>query len=218
MLHTQQNQKMITEIPENKLYDLMLSLNGAERTFLPGEAMLLQGEENHRVFYLAEGSAHAVRVAADGREEDYAFLSRGSFFGDALAVSGTHQSPVCVMADSECHVISFPYEKLFHSELPDAQLLLRELLHSLAERFFLLQQRVNYLTRGSLREKLLAYLWDRRSEAGSDTFDIPFDREKLAAFLCCDRSGLSRELSSMRKDGLISCRKNRFTMLKGRSE
>ena len=41
------------------------------------------------------------------------------------------------------------------------------------------------------------------SYAGSLTFSIPFSRIQLADYLNCDRSALSRELSTMQKEGLI---------------
>ena len=45
-----------------------------------------------------------------------------------------------------------------------------------------------------------------------NSFSIPFSREEMAAFLCVNRSALSHELSLMRKEGLISFRKNEFTL------
>jgi len=43
-------------------------------------------------------------------------------------------------------------------------------------------------------------------------FDIPFDRQQLADFLCVERSALSAEISRLSKLGLITSRKNNFTM------
>ena len=40
----------------------------------------------------------------------------------------------------------------------------------------------------------------------------PFSREELAAFLCVNRSALSHELSVMQQEGLITFRKNIFTL------
>ena len=43
-------------------------------------------------------------------------------------------------------------------------------------------------------------------------FDIPYDRQQLADYLGVDRSAMSNELSKMQKDGLITYRKNEFTL------
>ena len=45
-------------------------------------------------------------------------------------------------------------------------------------------------------------------------FEIPFDRQALADFLCVDRSALSAEIGRLCKEGVISVRKNHFELLK----
>ena len=41
-------------------------------------------------------------------------------------------------------------------------------------------------------------------------FNGPISREELAAYLCVNRSALSRELSLMQEEGLITFQKNQF--------
>ena len=53
---------------------------------------------------------------------------------------------------------------------------------------------------------------------GTATFTIPFDREELASFLCVNRSALSHELTVMKRDGIIQCRKSTFTLLHWKEE
>ena len=64
----------------------------------------------------------------------------------------------------------------------------------------------------SMRDKLLSYLSEQAMINGSAHFTIPFDRQQLADYLGVDRSALSNELSKMQKDGLISFKKNDFTL------
>ena len=44
------------------------------------------------------------------------------------------------------------------------------------------------------------------------TFAVSFSREEMASFLCVNRSALSHELSLMEQEGLITFRKNVFTL------
>jgi len=64
----------------------------------------------------------------------------------------------------------------------------------------------------SMRDKLLSYLSEQAMVNGNSHFTIPFDRQQLADYLGVDRSALSNELSKMQKDGLISFKKNEFTL------
>lgn len=60
----------------------------------------------------------------------------------------------------------------------------------------------------------MAYLLAKAKETGSSSFSIPFDRQALADYLEVDRSGLSSELSKLRKEGYLDCCKNEFRLLR----
>jgi CRP-like cAMP-binding protein len=45
------------------------------------------------------------------------------------------------------------------------------------------------------------------------SFTIPFDRQELADYLEVERSGLSMEISKLKKDGIINSHKNHFELL-----
>ena len=48
--------------------------------------------------------------------------------------------------------------------------------------------------------------------AGSEYFEIPLGRMELAEYLCADRSALTRELNSMRQDGILDYDRNMFRL------
>ena len=45
------------------------------------------------------------------------------------------------------------------------------------------------------------------------SFDIPFDRQQLADFLCVERAAMSVELSKLQKEGLLVTKRNHFELL-----
>ncbi len=45
------------------------------------------------------------------------------------------------------------------------------------------------------------------------SFDIPFDRQQLADFLCVERAAMSAELSKLQKEGLLVTKRNHFQLL-----
>jgi hypothetical protein len=53
----------------------------------------------------------------------------------------------------------------------------------------------------------------RARESGNASFDIPFNREELAEFLSVDRSAMSSEPGRVKTGGLLTFRKNLFTLL-----
>ena len=76
----------------------------------------------------------------------------------------------------------------------------------------LYQCKINYISHKSIRDRLLSYLSFQAVQQGSYSFEIPFNRQELADYLCVDRSALSNELSKMKKEGLLSCTKNKFEL------
>ena len=44
------------------------------------------------------------------------------------------------------------------------------------------------------------------------SFDIPFDRQQLADYLCIDRAAMSTEISKLQKEGYIKTNRNHFEL------
>ena len=86
-------------------------------------------------------------------------------------------------------------------------------MKDLAQKTIIFHQRIEIISKRSTREKLLAYLDIQAKKTGSNSFTIPFDRQDLADYLEVDRSGLSAEISKLRKEGVLEAEKGRFTLL-----
>lgn len=61
----------------------------------------------------------------------------------------------------------------------------------------------------------MAYLNRASREQGGFSIKMPPDRSAMAEYLNVDRSALSRELSSMKRDGLINYYKSNFELKYG---
>ena len=58
----------------------------------------------------------------------------------------------------------------------------------------------------------MAYLRAVAQQKCTAEFDVPFDRQQLADYLCVERSALSAEIGRLSRLGLITSRKNYFTI------
>ena len=65
----------------------------------------------------------------------------------------------------------------------------------------------------SARGRILSYLNTVALQKRTNEFDIPFDRQQLANYLNLERTNMSKELTRMKNDGIIECRKNHFRLL-----
>lgn len=75
-----------------------------------------------------------------------------------------------------------------------------------------LNQKLSYTSRGTTREKLLAYLSDQAKQNQSNEFTIPFNRQELADFLGVERSAMSAEISKLVKLGILETQRSTFKL------
>ena len=91
--------------------------------------------------------------------------------------------------------------------------LVRNLLTLCSEKNLQLSRRVLHTSPKSIRKRLLSYFSECIKRTGSYEFDIPYNRQQLADYLNVERSALSRELSYMKRDGIIDYHKNTFRLI-----
>ena len=84
----------------------------------------------------------------------------------------------------------------------------------LGEEYRLLLEKIEVCTQSSLREKILAYLTMLSRRQGQKYIISPLSRTEMAAYLQSNRSAMTRELSLMKRDGLIDFDGSTFVLLK----
>ena len=87
------------------------------------------------------------------------------------------------------------------------------MLNIVSMKNILLTQKIEFTSKRTTREKLMAYLSVEAKKSGSSSFNIPFNRQELADYLSVERSAMSAELSKLRDDGVLSYHKNQFKLL-----
>ena len=81
-----------------------------------------------------------------------------------------------------------------------------------AKKLLLFNEKITHMSKRTTKEKLLSYLSAEAQRQGSLSFDIPYDRQQLADYLCVERAAMSAELSRLQKQGLLTTNKNHFIL------
>lgn len=76
-----------------------------------------------------------------------------------------------------------------------------------------LTQKMNVLSKRTIREKIMTFLISEASKNGSHKITLNFNRQELADYLCVDRSALSRELGKLKNEGQLDFNSNYFELL-----
>lgn len=156
----------------------------------------------------------AVQVYMDDIQGDSMLMANvgpGDSFGESIAYLGI-DAPVYIRAAADATVLWLNPGGLRADPMdPDTQALSHRFTAMLARRTLSMNDRIQILSKSTLRGKILAFLSQYAQKYGP-SFTIPFDRQSLATYLGANRTALSRALSSMRRDGMLDYHKNHFTV------
>ena len=129
----------------------------------------------------------------------------GDFFGEPYAASPGAVLNISVVAEEDCEIIFLNIQRLLVT-CPTAcghhQKLIRNLVSVLANKILILNDKITHVCKRTTRDKLHSSL----------SFDIPFDRQQLADYLCIDRAAMSTEISKLQKEGFIKTNRNHFEL------
>lgn len=171
--------------------------------------------KNDRVGIVERGEASVIRVDEMGVSTVMEDLSLGGVFGQSLAFAGSVNDSVQVVARTTCEVLFIDYPHIFkrcERACTHHSILVQNMLRLISEKAQGLSERVDVLSRRSIREKLLCYFRHLADRAGADSFTLPFSLSTLADYIATDRSAMMRELKRLREEGVIASEGRTFTL------
>ena len=208
--------ELFMSMDAEQIKSLLPYLNARELEFDKGSLILSEGESAGNSGIILSGGVYITSEDYYGNRSITAEAGPGEMFAEVFASAGVSHMPVSVFAAENSRILLLDLRAVTGGSLspvPGAETLAVNLLRIVSRKTLLLNRKIHILSRRTTREKLLAYLSYHAQISKSSCFDIPFDRQELADFLCVDRSAMSAELSRMKKDGLIKYHKNHFRLL-----
>lgn len=164
---------------------------------------------------ILSGQALIINDDVWGNRNIITELSSGMLYGESYACISSVPAQISVIANENLTIMLFNINHIvttcssscsFHTRL------IHNLLEIIARKNVRLMNKIDHVSKKNLRDKILNYLSSESMHAGSNTFTIPYDRQGLADYLNADRSALSSELSKLQKEGVLSYKKNTFSL------
>ena len=200
------------DISTRSISRMMECFHVRQTCYAPGSAVREYGENRREVGIITSGAADLVRIDYNGTRTILEHLETGSIFGEVLAFTVQTGDSISVVTDSGCQVMYMDYDHIMkrcenacqhHSQL------VQNLFSLVTEQMQQMGQRVEVLSRRSIREKLLCYF---SIQAKNGTFTLPFTLSALADYIGSDRSAMMRELRKLRQEGLVQLDGRRVTL------
>ena len=198
------------------LQAMMGCIGGRVLQVAKGQSVFREGDPATHVGLVLTGSVQMVREDYYGNRSIVAHIAPAQLFGETYACAGVASLPISIVADTDTQVLLMDCRRIttscssacaFHSRI------IYNLLRLVATKNLVFDQKIQVTSQRTTREKLMTYLLSQAKLQGSSSFTIPYDRQSLADYLEVERSGLSAEISKLRKEGLLESEKNHFTLL-----
>lgn len=198
-----------------ELADALKYLGAREAFYRKGQYLISIGDSIGEFALVESGMVQVSSYDINGDIMIMNTVARGKTFAESLAVTGTEDSPICARAVEDTRVVWLSAEPIRRNcgDTPLHTKIVSNFINEIAHKCLGMNERIQILSKRTIREKVITYLSQLSEASRRDEFTIPFDRQDLASYLGVERSALSRELSRMARDGLISFRKNTFRIL-----
>jgi CRP-like cAMP-binding protein len=209
--------KLFSGMDESQISSVLKCTKSHIKTYPKGDFIFLADVSAPEISILLSGSAQIIKENIIGDSMIVGSLEAGDMFGETFACTGKEFIPVTVIATDNCEVIFIDADNIIQTSKSACEFhrqMISNLLRIIAEKNVLLNKKMSYITHKTIRGRLEAYFLDMIEQKKSFNFTIPYNRNELADYLCADRSALCRELTNMRKEGIINYAGNNFQWLK----
>ena len=199
---------------------MLTCFQAVQRSYLAEELVYdFSASRTDAIGIVERGSVSLIRIDEEGVSTVLEEMGPGGVFGRDLAFAGSAGDSLEVVARTPCDILFIDYPHLFRrceKACTHHSILVQNMLGLLSNKAQALSERVDVLSRRSIREKLLCYFRQLAEKSGSDTFTLPFSFSVLADYIATDRSAMMRELRHLKEQGLILADGRRITLLESR--
>lgn len=198
------------------LHALMDCIGGKVISVPKGQHVFQEGDPATHVGMVLTGAVRMVREDYYGNRSIVAHINPAGLFGETYACAGINALPISVVADTDSTLLLMDCRRItvscsnaceFHNRI------ILNLLRVVAEKNLIFDQKIQVTSKRTTREKLMTYLLNQAKLERSNSFSIPYDRQELADYLEVDRSGLSSEISKLRREHVLESDKKFFALL-----
>lgn len=202
---------------ESTDFDKIISIGSATaKNYRKGDVIMAKTDGTSRIGIIAAGRITEKKYHIDGSSEIMKIYSRNDIIGLTAATSLVPVPTDTFTADTETTVVFLWYRNLVESGFlsADCKLTLQKNISAILAKYSIDSVHIiDILSHYTTRERIRTFLSIQQETNKSKTFDIAMNQVELAQYLRVNRSVLSNELNTMKKEGLLSFKGSMFTIL-----
>lgn len=203
--------KKITE--ENKI-QLLRRLEATTLTFQKNESILQNIKTDDIFGIVVEGNIQIIKTDYNGNRTIIEELNRNDIFGSKISSYNINECEIITKSLSKIIILDYyNIVNYIHSEDDVYHQFVMNLFEITVNIVTEKNQRINILTKNTIRNKLLEYFDIASKKTDSRTVYLPFSFTDLSDYLAIDRSAMSREIKHLKDENIISVKGRKIRLL-----
>lgn len=168
--------------------------------------------EDNLIGYVVKGYLQIIKIDSNGTKT----IIEEIMDNESFSLFSLNKMEFDIIAKEDSEVILFDYNRVLklNDYTKDYYLqFIKNLLQITISKMEEKNERIEILTKKTIRNKLLEYFDIESKKHGSKFIYLPFNFIDLADYLAIDRSAMSRELKHLKDEGFIEIKGKRITLL-----
>lgn len=200
-------------ITDDDKIKLLKDLEALTYTFDKNEEILKKIKNRNFIGIILEGIIQIIKTDYNGNRTIIEELTDNDIFGSKI--SSLSNNEYTITTKDKTNIIVIDYEQLIKSNNTNdyynqfIKNLLEIIINSINDK----NNRIEILTKKTIRNKLLEYFKIVSTKNKSKNIYLPFTFTDLADYLAIDRSAMTRELKYLKEEGFIEIKNKRITLL-----
>jgi len=187
-------------IPVNEREIFLDALDFKTRLYKKGEWIARQGDSVTALYILSKGSVKAEMVSEAGTVLKIETIHAPHPLAPAFLFAENNRFPVDVVALEQCEIILVPKDAIM-KQLAHNETFLQGFMSFNSNRAHFLSERLKFLSTKTIKGKLAQFILARTTNMD---FSLNMSQTDLAEYFGVTRPSLSRSLSEMVGEGMIS--------------
>lgn len=187
------------------------------REFKNGELIYLEGEIGENIYIIESGLVKLYRSNEEGNQYILRLLKEGNFFGE-LVLFKEEKLSSSAEAVGDCSICLLPKNEL-EELIKSSSELSYKLLSAITSRLNKTENKLQSLALEDAKEKTMRLLLELAQESGIEKdngilINLPLSRDGLANLIGTTQETLSRKLSELQQERLISMQGQKKILIK----
>lgn len=197
-------QDLFENISSKNKEKLLKLLRSSTITYTKGVNILSNVNRDNFIGIVTEGCLQIIINDYNGNNILLEEIGENGLFGNFMSAINNEECS-CITKE-KTKVTYIDYENITKPNIIKTDfyiIFIKNLLKILGEQLTSKNERIEILTKRSIRDKLLEYFKLLSQKKGSKTFTLPFTFIELANYLSVDRCAMTRELKYLKNEGFI---------------